>query len=198
MKSRSGTPHLVYKAAPGRTCAAAQPCPAPAALQLHPVHQQRRGGLGGFAKSGADSGDGSIRTRAWGSQSPRLVHAYALVMAPSGSRGGEALGLCVVSFKRGSGTPHMVCQTAPRRTLAARQHPGPPARWPAVQDHQRGGQGVPEGRCASRSRGDCQPGGSRGVGGSIETFRVHQPSTFLQKAWIWRHRHSPRSLQIRH
>ena len=130
MKSRSGTPHLVYEAAPGRTCAAAQPCPAPAALQLHPVHQQRRGGLGGFAKSGADSGDGSIRTRAWGSQSPRLVHAYALVMAPSGSGGGgEALGLCVVSFKRGSGTPHMVCQTAPRRTLAARQHPGPPARW---------------------------------------------------------------------
>ncbi len=187
MKSRSGTPHLVYEAAPGRTCAAAQPCPAPAALQLHPVHQQRRGGLGGFAKSGADSGDGSIRTRAWGSQSPRLVHAYALVMAPSGSRGGRrwASALCP---SKGARAHHIWC--------AKRLQEGH-SRQGNTQAHQRGGQGVPEGRCASRSRGDCQPGGSRGVGGSIETFRVHQPSTFLQKAWIWRHLHSPRSLQIR-
>ena len=49
--------------------------------------QRRRGGLGGFAKSGADSGDGSIRTRARGSQSNRIVHAYALAMAHLGHGG---------------------------------------------------------------------------------------------------------------
>ena len=54
---------------------------------------------------------------------------------PSGSRVcGEALGLCAVSFKRGSATPQMVCQTAPKRTRTARHHPAPPAWWPAVQD----------------------------------------------------------------
>ena len=140
MKSRSGTPHLVYEAAPGRTCAAAQPCPAPAALQLHPVHQQRRGGLGGFAKSGADSGDGSIRTRAWGSQSPRLVHAYALVMAPSGSRGGGGVGPLRCVLQKGLGhTTYGVPngskkdtrgKATPRPTSAVACGAGPPARWP--------------------------------------------------------------------
>ena len=31
----------------------------------------------GFAKSGADSGDGSIRTKAWRHQTPSIVNAYA-------------------------------------------------------------------------------------------------------------------------
>jgi hypothetical protein len=50
----------------------------------------------------------------------------------TGARGGVGPLRCVL--QRGSATPHMVCQMAPTRTLSARHHPAPPARWPAVQD----------------------------------------------------------------
>ena len=59
----------------------------------------------------------------------RLVHQYP-------GEGGAPL-RCVL--QRGSATPHMVCQMAPKRTLSARHHPAPPARWPAVQHYQRAG-----------------------------------------------------------
>ena len=41
------------------------------------MQQRRRGRGGAFANSGADSGDGSINTKAWGRQSPIIVHTYA-------------------------------------------------------------------------------------------------------------------------
>ena len=51
------------------------------------------GGLGGSAKSGADSGVGSIRTKPRGHQLPSIVHTYDPVMSHLAGKAGLDAGV---------------------------------------------------------------------------------------------------------
>ena len=105
--------------------------PATAWIQPWRSRQQRRRGRGeAFANSGADSGDGSIRTKATGSQSPRLVHVYALVMAHLGHGCGGRNWASAPCPSKGARPHHIWC--------AKRLHEGH-ALQGITQHHQRGG-----------------------------------------------------------